>query len=717
MAYAHSANDQGRWHDLASHLKATAETARTFARKFGAGDLAEWAGLWHDLGKYNPEFQKYLANPIKGHGPTHSDKGALWASQILGPLAFPLWGHHSGLPNPADLKTKLQEKIEDDTFQKIIELASKEIIPLKPSTPLTQPNFIKTKYDAEFFIRMLFSALVDADYLDTEKHFESKKAAQRKGTKGLNELWTAFESAQQSLSGKKDDPVNKVRHEVYLDCLSAGDMEQGFFRLTVPTGGGKTLSSMGFALRHALNHDLERVIFAIPYTSIIEQTADVYRESMGKEAVIEHHSAVPYEEENENPSKEEMRQRLATENWDAPVLVTTTVQLFESLLANRPGPCRKLHNIANSVLILDEVQTLPLGLLAPILDVLRQLASHYHTTVVLCTATQPALEDSPYLKGLEGVKEIVQDPARHFAALKRVEYTQLKQGNPVSWEEAAEEMRKEKQALAVVNTKKDGLALFSALGDPEAFHLSTLLCGAHRRDVLREVRRRLEVEEPCRLVSTQVVEAGVDLDFPLVLRAEGPLDRIVQAAGRCNREGRLSRGRVVVFKPQEGKQPSSGGYRTGTETGRMLMRQAGFDFHDPKSYEQYFQLLYQAVELDAKKIQECREGLDYPETAKRFRMIEEDGVACLVRYKGQEGKDDTVERLIGYLHKPQLEAPRWLFRQLQPYLVNIPRRKVGEYERAGLVTLLVPGLYEWLGGYDTKKGLGSGPQNPEELVI
>ena len=717
MAYAHSANDQGQWHDLARHLKATAETARTFARTFGAGDLAEWAGLWHDLGKYNPEFQKYLANPIKGHGPTHSDKGALWASQILGPLAFPLWGHHSGLPNPADLKTKLQEKIKDDTFQKIIELASKEIIPLKPPTPLTQPDFIKTKYDAEFFIRMLFSALVDADYLDTEKHFEPKKTAQREGTQTLKGLWTAFENAQQGLSGKKDDPVNRVRHEVYKDCLGAGELPQGFFRLTVPTGGGKTRSSMGFALRHTLKRKLDRIIFAIPYTSIIEQTADVYREILGADAVLEHHSSVHYEDETDNPSVQETRQRLAAENWDAPVVVTTTVQLFESLLANRPGPCRKLHNIANSVLILDEVQTLPLGLLAPILDVLRQLVSHYNATVVLCTATQPALENSPYLKGLEGVKDIVKDPARHFEELKRVEYTSLKQGNPVSWAEVAEEMRKEKQTLTVVNTKKDALALFAALDDPEALHLSTLLCGAHRRNVLQEVRKRLEEGKPCRLISTQVVEAGVDLDFPLVLRAEGPLDRIVQAAGRCNREGRLPSGRVVVFNPQEGKQPSGGGYRTGTETARMLTGQAGFDFHDPKSYGRYFQMLYQTVDLDAKKIQGYRESLDYPETARRFRMIEEDGVTCVVRYKGHEGKDDTVERLIGYLHKPQLEAPRWLFRQLQPYLVNIPRRKVGEYERAGLVTLLVPGLYEWLGGYDTKKGLGSGPQNPEELVI
>ncbi len=669
------------------------------------------------MGKYNPQFQRFLANPAAARGPTHADKGALWASQIVGALAFPLWGHHGQLPSRDDLKSKLREKTKGDAFQKTIELASREITPLKPATPLTQPDFVKTECDAEFFIRMLYSCLVDADYLDTEEHFKPDKTARRGGAPELKELWTVFEDAQQALSGEKDDPVNRVRHEVYLDCLEAGETSQGFFRLTVPTGGGKTLSSMGFALRHSLKNNLDRIIFAIPYTSIIEQTADVYREILGAEAVLEHHSAVHYEEQTENPSLQEMRQRLAAENWDAPVIVTTTVQLFESLLANRPSPCRKLHNIANSVLILDEVQTLPPGLLAPILDVLRQLVAHYHSTVVLCTATQPALDNSPYLRGLEGVQEIVQSPGRHFEDLKRLAYIHLKQGNPVSWAEVAEEMRKAKQALAVVNTKKDALHLFSVLGDPEALHLSTLLCGAHRRDVLREVKRRLDSEEPCRLVSTQVVEAGVDLDFPIVLRAEGPLDRIVQAAGRCNREGLLASGRVVVFNPEEGKQPSSGGYRTGTETSRMLLRHAGFDFHDPQTYERYFQLLYQAMELDAKGVQGCREALNYPETAKRFRMIEEDGIPCLVRYKGRGGKDDRVDKLAGDLQNPRFEAHRRLFRQLQPYLVNIPKWKIGEYEREGLIAPLVPGLYEWLGGYDHRTGLSGGARNPEELVI
>jgi CRISPR-associated endonuclease/helicase Cas3 len=722
-ALAHSKNSQGRGHELIEHLRAVAKGAKGFASEFGAGDLAYWAGLWHDLGKYNPEFQRYLeeacgkGGSVSGHGPTHSDKGALWASSIFQPLAFVLWGHHAGLPDRDDLKTKLSGKTKDETYRKIIELAKEDIGSLKPASTLAEPDFVKTKYDAECFIRMLFSCLVDADYLDTESHFKPQEAVSRGATQRLEELWTVFEAAQHRLSGKRQDPVNRVRHEVYLDCLKAAYAEQGFFRLTVPTGGGKTRSSMGFALQHALKHGLDRIIFAIPYTSIIEQTVDVYREILGTEALLEHHSAVEYGRETENPSKEEMRQRLAAENWDVPVIVTTTVQLFESLLAHRPGPCRKLHNIARSVLVLDEVQTLPPRLLAPILDVLRQLVAHYGATVVLCTATQPALEDSPYLKGLEKVKEIVRNPAKHFTDLKRVEYEWLKDGSPATWEEVAEEMRGEKQALAVVNTKRDALALFSALDDPEALHLSTLLCGAHRRDVLRQVRNRLDAGKPCRLVSTQVVEAGVDVDFPFVLRAEGPLDRIVQVAGRCNREGRLPSGRVVVFDAQEGTQPCGGGYRTGTETARMLVREKEFDFHDPKSYERYFHLLYQGVELDAERIQACREQLDFPETAKRFRMIEEDSVPCLVKYRGLGEKDDTVGRLIGRLLNPQLETARLLHRLLQPYLVNIPRWKLGEYEKDGLVSPLTLGLCEWVGGYDTKTGLGKGSRDAEELVI
>jgi CRISPR-associated endonuclease/helicase Cas3 len=460
------------------------------------------------------------------------------------------------------------------------------------------------------------------------------------------------------------------------------------------------------------------VIIAIPYTSIIEQTVKVYREIFGDGTVVEHHSAVTTREESTDPvSLSDVWSRLAAENWDAPIIVTTTVQLFESLFGRRTTACRKLHNIARTVIVLDEVQTLPVGLLEPILDGLRQLVAYFNVSVVLCTATQPALDDSPYLKGLPSVKEIIPDPIGLFVELgRRVRYELPSSGVTWGWERVAAEMRQAEQALTVVNSKNNGLALLEALQDPEALHLSTLLCGAHRRYVLNEVGRRLEQGIPCRLVSTQVVEAGVDLDFPLVLRAMGPLDRIVQAAGRCNREGKQIIGRVVVFEPAEGHLPS-GVYASATATTRNLLARADFEFHQPENYREYFQALYQIVEKDAKEIQSFRGRLDFPGVAERFRMIDDDSASVVVRYRGMDDTDDTVDRLISYVQHQEGKIPRWLLRQLQPYIVNVRSRLVDSYQRDGLLQELMPGLWEWLGKYDLVRGISADNRNPDELVV
>ena len=471
---------------------------------------------------------------------------------------------------------------------------------------------------------------------------------------------------------------------------------------------------MGQPLNYLLQNALRKC--PVENTSIIEQTADVYRNIFGETCVLEHHSAVITEHEGCDPlSYHEVWSRLASENWDAPIVVTTTVQLFESLFARRPSTCRKLHNVAHSVLVLDEVQTLPPKLLTPILDVLQELVEHYRVSVVLCTATQPALQDSPYLTGLRDIREIVPDPSQYFAALRRVHYTLPSANETWEWERVASEMQKTAQCLAIVNTKSDALKLLDALNDPLALHLSTLLCGAHRRDVLHEVRRRLAAGESCRLIATQVVEAGVDLDFPLVLRAVGPLDRIVQAAGRCNREGRLASGRVIVFSPAEGKVPP-GEYDVGTDTARSLLSRPHVDLHDPALYQTYFQLLYQAVETDAKGIQALRQTLDYPEVAQRFRLIEDDTAAVVVRYKRPSSDHSEAERLLRIVQQ-QREVPRWALRRLQPYLVNVRTRLISDYHRQGLLGEITPGLWEWLGGYDFVRGLVITNRDPAELVI
>jgi CRISPR-associated endonuclease/helicase Cas3 len=722
---AHSANVEGVSHNLKQHLVDVARRAKEFAAKFGASSLGYWAGLWHDLGKFTPDFQSYLLNPSASHGPDHSSAGMIHALRYWDGLAFLVAGHHAGLPSPASLKKRIGEKQNAAPVRLSLEIATQILVSMAPHESLIGqlPPFIQqpragpaeAKRELELFLRLLFSALCDADFLDTEAHFQAARTAARSGAPTLESLWEQFQQDQDQLTGQSNTTLQQARHAVYRACLEAANLLPGLFRLTVPTGGGKTRSGLAFALRHAIAHGLDRVIVAIPYTSIIEQTADVYREifkDLGEEAVLEHHSAVDDDDKQDSPvTARQQWARLASENWDAPLVVTTTVQLFESLFAHRPGRCRKLHNVTRSVLILDEVQTLPPHLLDPILDGLNQLVRHYGVTVVLCTATQPALTANRYFNNLADVREIVPEPERLFRALQRVNYV-LPGEERWDWGQVAREMRSLSQALAVVNTKKDALALIDALGEnPSVLHLSTLLCGAHRADVLQKVRQRLKAGEPCRLVSTQVVEAGVDLDFPLVLRAIGPLDRIVQAAGRCNRENKLPEGgRVVIFDPAEGGS-LPGAYRTGLDTAAGMLRQ-GCDLHDPLTYERYFTLLFQGVDTDREKIQKLRQSLDFPEVAKRFRLIDDDGAPIVVRPPGREA---TVDSLLAALRHAS-DRPRWAIRKLQRFVVNVRSRLVSAYETQGLLHEVAPGVWEWMGSYDPLRGLVDTAHDPDQLV-
>jgi CRISPR-associated endonuclease/helicase Cas3 len=733
MAYAHSKNDQGNRHDLVEHLTCVAERARDFAAPFGGGDLAYWAGMWHDLGKFHPDFQQYLLDcesaPKGGRkGPDHKRAGAkvAWDKGLL--LSLLIQGHHGGLSAMEELPSWVKQRDVQSAIDEALVRARTALgALLNPSTLPDAPTWANDYLGGELFLRMVFSALVDADCLDTEAHFNPDKAGAREDAPELPALWAELEAAQGALlADAPDTAVNRVRREVYEACLTAAGQAPGFFRLTVPTGGGKTRSGLAFALKHALAHDLDRVIVAIPYTSIIEQTAQVYREIFADgRAILEHHSAVAGREDQDDApvTPEAQWARLATENWDAPIVVTTTVQIFESLLGQRTSACRKLHNIARSVIVLDEVQTLPPHLLATTLDVLRRLVANYGVSVVLCTATQPALDESPGFKGLDGIREIVPGAAGHFVTLERVAYEWPCLDGRWSWERVAEELRAESRAMAVVNTKADALDLLAALDDSEVLHLSTLLCGAHRRDVLAEVRRRLDTGEPCRLVATQVVEAGVDLDFPTVLRALGPLDRIVQAAGRCNREGKLGEGewgRVVVFRTEEDHQPP-GAYRAGTDIARILLRAAEGDpnLHRPDTFATYFRSLYGSLDLDLKKVEERRRALDYPEVAQRYRLIDGDVASVVVRYRemeGQGGGKGEVDALLEALRRyPQ--RGRAILRRLQPYIVGVRQRLLDGYVNAGLALEVQPGLWEWRGKYDPVKGLGAGEVDAEELVF
>ena len=577
---------------------------------------------------------------------------------------------------------------------------------------------------------MLLSALVDADYTDTEQHFQP--STPHPAYPGLQTLWETFEQNHDEFIGNLDSfkaqsEVNRVRSEVYKACCEVASNPPGFYRLTVPTGGGKTRSSLAFALQHALAQPrpLERIVVAIPYTSIIEQTAAEYKKifkSLGN-VVLEHHSQVTLsDEENEG------QVRHSVPNWSEPLIVTTTVQLFESLFSRRPSKVRKLHHLARSVIILDEVQTLPAHILEPTLEALRELVQRYEVSVVFCTATQPEYEGASRLKrhfdALE-IKEIVPNYPQHFAALKRVDYT-LKPA-PFSWEKLATELAQDEneQVLVVLNTRKDALHLLDALEKqdvPHLKHLSTLLCPEHRRKVLAEVHDCLNPanRKPVHLISTQVVEAGVDLDFPRVYRAMGPLDRIIQAAGRCNREGNSpTRGEVIVFETEESRKPQ-GFYAMGTKKTRFLIREhAETLFDSPELCRAYFASLYNdaGAELDANEVQAYRRSLDFPEVDRRYKLIGDDTLPVVVQY----GNSQT--HLEAYLDRPN----RFTWQALQAYVVSLYRHEAERLERNGLLRRVVRRgeeleLLEWTGaqgsGYDSNlKGFDAPVRDPSDLLI
>ena len=492
--WAHSKNSRGRRQSMEEHLYAVAQDASAFARPFGGSELAHLLGLWHDVGKYHTAFQDYLRQAEENprsvrRGPDHKAAGARIAKEYkLDPLMLVLQGHHGGLHDRHEMMDWF--KRHQDPTGAAIDVARRQIPHLLPQAVLRLPPYVYSgkEHGLEFFLRMLFSTLVDADFLDTERHFSPDAADRRGGHPSIGALWQRFEESIAAFSAAPASPVNQVRAEIYAACIDAALQPPGFFRLSVPTGGGKTISGMGFALRHALAHGPQRVIVAVPYLTITQQTTDVYRRIFERSAdtvspVLEHHSAAGESfQDGDEYDPAEVRRRLAAENWDAPIVVTTTVQLFESLFANGTSRCRKLHRLAGSVIVLDEAQTLPAHLLDPILDALQELCTNYSASVVLSTATQPAYEAVPIFARVQA-QEIVPEPARYFAALKRVRY-EWRQDVPVTWPEVADLMRREQQVLCIVNTKQDALDLLDALDDPDALHLSTLLCGRHRREVI-----------------------------------------------------------------------------------------------------------------------------------------------------------------------------------------------------------------------------------------
>ncbi|QXP90098.1 CRISPR-associated endonuclease Cas3'' [Methylococcus capsulatus] len=723
--------ENGEWiiHDLGEHLHGVAKLADAFARHFRSGDWAHLAGLWHDLGKYRQAFQGYIRTQ-SGYDPEahieggkgrvdHSTAGAIHAIERLGPhgriLAYLIAGHHAGLPDWNGTPSSLFQRMEQPQAKEWLN----EIRVQNPPADLLESERPRSRPPGgalHLWLRLLFSTLVDADFLDTEAFMDPARANQRGATCALQDLLDAFNTYMEGkTAAAPDTPVNRLRAQVLAQCRTKAEEAPGLFSLTVPTGGGKTLSSLAFALEHAVHHGQRRIVYAIPYTSIIEQTAEIFREIFG-EAVIEHHS-------NLDPDRETAKSRLASENWDAPLVVTTNVQLFESLFAARTSQCRKLHNLVDSVIVLDEAQLLPPEFLDPILDMLRDLSAHYGVTVVLSTATQPAFKPRQgfgwKFDGLENVREIMADPELLYRDLKRVDVKLPGDLHaPQDWPTLAERIRGHEQVLVIVNRRDDARELAALL--PEAVHLSANLCGEHRSRLIAEIRERLRLKAPLRVVSTQLIEAGVDVDFPVVFRAMAGLDSIAQAAGRCNREGKLADGlgRVFVFVPPKPSPP--GLLRKGEDAARELLFERAEDLLSRELFERYFELYYSRLNnLDKQGILELLRKderslqIQFRTAAERFKLIDDQAQQpVIVRY-------GEAEKWLALLKERGPE--RWLMRKLQRYSVNIPKSLFQKLLATDEVAQVHPGIYAQNvdGLYDSRFGFigGQAGPNPLDLII
>ncbi|MBE3658885.1 CRISPR-associated helicase/endonuclease Cas3 [Vibrio navarrensis] len=758
--FGHSGNkeDKSDWQPLQDHLCRVALCAELNSKYFKAAKLSYLAGLLHDLGKYTPEFQARLEGASSKVD--HATAGAKIAAEILPDekfnnfpfykfVAYAIAGHHAGLSNgtgEGDGRRALKDRLElqfgkdlpvldSETWQSELVLPSIEsLIPeISPN-----PDADLQGFQYAFLIRMIFSCLVDADFIDTDEFYKrlEGKPLLRGDYPQLSELKIQFDQklADKIKSTDQTKTVNQLRKEILDTARLKAKLTPGLFTLTVPTGGGKTLSSMAFALEHALAHNMRRVIYVIPFTSIIEQNAQVFRDAfgdLGEASVLEHHSNFDDRKIKDKEGAEETRDKLklAMENWDMPVVVTTAVQFFESLFADRPSRCRKLHNISGSVIILDEAQTLPLKFLRPVMAVIDELARNYGCSIVLCTATQPALCEPDFTNGFTNVREIAPEPKRLFDELSLVNVSHL---GELSDDELVSRIQANNQILTIVNNRRHAQSLFRTLNAQQTvgvFHLTTLMCPAHRTVTLDEIRKRLDPKkpQPCRVISTSLIEAGVDVSFPCVMRAEAGLDSIAQAAGRCNRERLWEKedSHVWIFRSPDWPIPPE--LKGLSADMRAVLRKGHDNLLDQLAIKEYFSNVYwrKGEELDQKQLlKACRIGaskLDFPfqRIASDFRMIDSFMCPVLIPY------NDEARKLLNELEST--DDVSCVLRKLQPYIVQIPQNGFDSLRLAKVIQTVAPYRFEeqfWelvnMDIYDPESGLSWSDPNfikAENLVF
>lgn len=716
---------------MEEHLRNVEKLAKEFGKDSGISEFAQIVGLLHDLGKYSAEFQMRLQG---GPRVDHSTAGAKELKELLkgSPqevfaqlLAYPIMGHHTGLPDYggetdleggtvcARLKNNLPPYHEYKSELDLSALPLPQRLPIRPLHLPIMPEKPPKNYfgfSLSFLTRMIYSALVDADFQETETYMKGKKP--RGGYDDIPTLRDKLDAHLKQFENPTSE-VNRKRNEILHSCIERGETEKpGFFSLTVPTGGGKTLASMAFALHHAAKHGLKRVIYVIPFTTIIEQNANVFKGIFGEEQVLEHHSNFDWEgkkrQDADNRTNSALAKlKLAAENWDIPIVVTTNVQFFESLFADKSSRCRKLHNIAKSVIIFDEAQMLPREYMRPAMAAVWELVTNYGASAVFCTATQPGLER--FLPEDAKPKELAPNPPALFDFYKRVEVKHL---GTLTDEELLARLNAHEQALCIVNTRRHASGLFSGLqGNEENYHLSTLMCPAHRRAKLEEIRTRLSEGKTCRVVSTTVMEAGIDLDFPVGYRALSGLDSINQAAGRVNREMKRGLSEMFVFEPNSkflpNKTPSF--LKQTAAVARMVLRDHAEAPISIPAVQAFFGQLYNLQDpqaFDFKRIMDCfddTEGRFKFETAARaFQIIEDPTVTVIIPY------EEEAKRLIEELK--YTDYPFSTLRKLQPYTVSIFEGEFDKLSSKGVI-LTIEDTYHFLNPdamqeyYDPQRGL------------
>lgn len=698
ISHLYQDKQDGHWviQSNEEHTDNVAKLASDFADEFGMAPWGEVLGKLHDKGKESNAFQKYIRK-ASGYAPDikmpeehrHAYVGGVIARRMYGKgidniFVNQIFSHHTGLHDSDELYGEKSDLKKD---------ISVEIDTNVAVTELNKPSFSFDKNDFHHLSRMLFSCLVDADYLDTEAFMDKESSDLRKNKASLKHLLPLLEKYLMNLkTDAKDSEVNQIRDIVQRQCLKMAEEPVGFYSLTVPTGGGKTLSSLVWAIKHAIHNGQRRVIIAIPYTSIIMQTASVLRGIFGNENVLEHHSNVNSEILRDENLEEKMK--LASENWDYPIIVTTNVRLFESMFANKPSACRKLHNIVNSVIILDEVQTLPTGFLQPIVDSLKAYNKLFNVSILLTTASQPVLSGmiegcNPKVSfdGIEKITEIIPEEYALHDKLRRVKLEIDDEGK--NYDEIADMLKKHKRVICIVNTRKDAKELFKRLPkEGITLHLSKMMCSAHISETIEKIKSALNDESNAiiRVVSTQLIEAGVDIDFPVVYRQEAGLDSILQAAGRCNREGRNGICTTFVFSLSKEHKLPLGEIQAANNARKNLNK--NLDWFSPEAMSEFFYQKYsQTHSFDVKKIKEYLYSINdlyFATAAEKFHLIEDAGQNVIVCWKNSM---DLIQQLLD-------SGPSYnLMKTLSQYSVSVHKTDFEALQKIGVVKEVLEGLF------------------------